>query len=357
LYRLIVQPFHALIHDSISLSELWHRRLSHLHYRVLPTLGKIVTSLRNIHFENNGICRGCALGKNSKGSFPNSDSRSKGILDLVHTDLCGPMTVASLSGYLYYVIFIDDHSQKTWIYFLKTKDGFLAIFQEYRARVKNLTRKKIKVLRSDNGGEYISQDFNDFCIEVGIKREYIVPYNPQQNGVVRTKNKSIFEAVKAMIHDQHLPMFLWAEASMTVVYVQNKSPHKTLRNMTPEEAFTGVKPDFGHFRIFGCPVYIHMPKEKRTKLEPSSRKGTFVGYSESSKAYRIYIPGQRQIEVSRDVTFEEEVAFMRSRGSHMEIDSEKQEEMVPSPPHPPTVQREAIEPIDPIDIVPPIDAP
>ena len=78
---------------------------------------------------------------------------------------------------------------------------------------------------------------------------------------------------------------------MTAVYVQNRSPHKTLRNMTPEEAFTGVKPEVGHFRIFGCLVYIHIPKEKRTKLDPSGRKGTFVGYSETSKAYRIYIPG------------------------------------------------------------------
>jgi hypothetical protein len=129
-------------------------------------------------------------------------------------------------------------------------------------------------------------------------------------------------------------MFLWEKASMTAVYVQNISPHKTLRNMMPEEAFTGVKPEVGHFRIFGCPIYIHVPKEKRIKLDPSGRKGTFVGYNESSKAYRIYIPGQRQIEVSRDVTFEEEVSFKRSRGSHMEID-----------------------PIDPIDPVAPVDVP
>jgi hypothetical protein len=96
-----------------------------------------------------------------------------------------------------------------------------------------------------------------------------------------------------MIHDQSLPMFLWAEASMTAVYVQNRSPHKSLRNITHEEVFTEVKPEVGHFRIFGCPVYIHVPKEKRSKLEPSGRKGTFVGYSESSKAYRIYISCQR----------------------------------------------------------------
>jgi hypothetical protein len=119
---------------------------------------------------------------------------------------------------------------------------------------------------------------------------------------------------------------------MTAVYVQNISPHKTLRNMTLEEAFTGVKLEVGHFRIFGCSSYTHVPKEKRTMLDPSRRNGTFFGYSESSKEYQIYILGQRHIEVSRDVTFEEEVSFMRSRGSHMDIDSEKQDEMVPSPP-------------------------
>jgi hypothetical protein len=147
-------------------------------------------------------------------------------------------------------------------------------------------------------------------------------------------------------------MILWAEASMTAVYVQNRSPHQILKNMTPEEAFTGLMPEVGHFRIFGCPVYFHVPKEKRSKLDPSGRKGTFVGYSESSKAYRIYIPGQRQIEVSRDVIFEEEIAFRRSIESQMDIDSET----VPSPPS--AVQREtAIVPADPVDLVAPVNVP
>jgi transposase InsO family protein len=135
------------------------------------------------------------------------------------------MTVASLNGYLYYVLFIDDHSRKTWIYFLKNKDGFLAKFQEFKARVENLTERKIKVLRLDNGGEYTSNEFNNFCIEGGIKREFTVPYNPQKNGVDERKNRTIIEATKAMIHDQSLPMNLWAEACMKKVYVQNRSPH------------------------------------------------------------------------------------------------------------------------------------
>jgi hypothetical protein len=88
-----------------------------------------------------------------------------------------------------------------------------------------------------------------------------------------------------MIHDHNLPMILWEEVSMTSMFVQNKSPLKIMKNMTFEKAFTGVKAEVGHFRIFGCPIYFHVPKEKRTKLDPSGRKGTFVGYSESSKAY------------------------------------------------------------------------
>jgi hypothetical protein len=102
------------------------------------------------------------------------------------------------------------------------------------------------------------------------------------------------EVVKAMIHDQDLPMHLWEEAVKTTVYVQNKSPHKVLENKTPEEMFSGEKPEVIHFRIFGCPVFVHVPKEKRTKLDPSGWKGIFVGYSDTSKAYRIYILGHRK---------------------------------------------------------------
>jgi hypothetical protein len=101
-------------------------RLSHIHYRSLPTLGKMVTCLSEIHIQHKGVCKGCALGKNVKGSFFSSNNRSKEILDLINLDICLPMIVASLNGYLYYVLFIDDHSHKTWIYFMKNKDGVLA---------------------------------------------------------------------------------------------------------------------------------------------------------------------------------------------------------------------------------------
>ena len=98
------------------------------------------------------------------------------------------------------------------------------------------------------------------------------------------------EAAKEMLHDQELPMHLWVEAAKTAVYVQNCTPHRVLENKTPEEVFSSKKPEVSHLRIFGCPMYIHIPREKRTKLDPSRKKGIFVGYSEISKAYRIYFP-------------------------------------------------------------------
>jgi hypothetical protein len=130
---------------------------------------------------------------------------------------------------------------------------------------------------------------------------------------------------------------------------------------TPEEVFTGKKIEIRHLRIFGCPVFIHVPKEKRTKLEPSGKKGTFVGYSETSKAYRIHILGQRQIEINHDVTFDEDEAFRRSRESHMDEDQEEQEapreavmeDSTPEEPIP-EVQNEMVESTKPVD--PPSEA-
>jgi hypothetical protein len=228
--------------------------------------------------------------------------------------------VPYLGNFVCYVLFIDDYSRKTCIYFLKVKDEVLNKFQEFKALVENLSERKIKVLRSENGGEYNSNEIKDFCREARLKRELTTPYNPQQNGVAEKNNRLIVEAAKAMIHDQSLPMHLWEKASSTTMYFQNISPHKILGNKTPEEVFTGKKPEVSYLRIFGCPMYIHVPKEKRTKLETSGRMGIFLGYSETSKAYGIYIPGQRQIEISRDVTFDEDEAFRRLRESHKDED-------------------------------------
>ena len=104
--------------------------------------------------------------------------------------------------------------------------------------VEKLSEKKIKILRSDNGGEFTSNEFNEYCKEFGIKRELTIPYNLQQNGVEERKNGTIMEAIKDMIRDQDIPMYLWEEASRTTIYVQDIISHDTLENKTPKEMFT-----------------------------------------------------------------------------------------------------------------------
>jgi transposase InsO family protein len=286
------------------MGELWHRRMAHLHFGALGHLRQAVTGLPKFTTEKHDPCKGCAMGKYAQRPFPPSEHRSKGVLDLIHSDVCGPMSMESVSGFKYFVLFIDDYSRKTWIFFLKTKDEVFDRFREFRALVENQTGRRIRVLRSDNGGEYTSKEFVEYCAAEGIKKELTVPYNPQQNGVAERKNRTIVGATRAMIHDQGLPLFLWVEASRTVVYIQNRSPHTVLGKLTPEEVFTGTRPNVSHLRIWGSVCYCHVPSEKRTKLDPTADKGILVGYNEASKAYRIFVPARRKIVVCRDVQFE-----------------------------------------------------
>ena len=119
------------------------------------------------------------------------------------------------------------------------------------------------------------------------------------------------EAARAMLCDQGLPKFLWGEAANTTVYIQNRCPHSALESKTPEEVFSGKKPDVSHFRVFGCPFYFHVPKEKRSKLDASRKEGLFVVYSENSKAYRVYVPGQREVEICHDVSFDDDASLRK----------------------------------------------
>ena len=133
-------------------------------------MSKAVTGLPYLNIKHEGTCKGCAQGKNIKNPFPKSDTKTKGTLELIHFDACGPMPSICLSGYEYYVTFIDDYSRKTWIQFLKNKIEVFRKFKEFKALIENHSKNKIKTLISDNGGE--------LCKEERIKRELTTPYNP-----------------------------------------------------------------------------------------------------------------------------------------------------------------------------------
>jgi hypothetical protein len=159
-----------LAHDATIFDELWHKRLGHLHYEALPDLQNMVCGMPSISLSKNEICKGCMLGKNIRKEFPSSDNKAQGILDLVHSDVCGPMSSPSLNGCLYYAIFIDDYSRKCWIYFLKDKSDTFNKFKEYKAFIEKQIGKHNRILITDNGGEFESLQFEDFCKSAEIKR-------------------------------------------------------------------------------------------------------------------------------------------------------------------------------------------
>jgi hypothetical protein len=248
---------------------------------------------------------------------------SKGVLDLIRSDICGPMSVESVSGSRYFVLFIDDYSRKTWVYFLKTKDEVFGKFQEFRALVENETGRKIQVLILDNRGEYTSKEFEDYCTTTGINKELTVPYNPQHNGLAKIKNRIVVGATRAMIHDNGMPLFLWTKASSATIYLQNMSHHIVLGKWTHEETFQGTRPDVSHIRIWGNACCCHVPLEKRTNLNPTTMKGLLVGYNEASESYMIYVPTQRKDIVCRDVQLKEECALRRSKDFPTSVENQQ----------------------------------
>ena len=154
--------------------------VTHVHYRALPLASKAVEGLPEIQAKHDGLYKGCMKGKNT---FPSRESKAKGILEIIHSDVCGPMSSSSTSGYVYYVSFIDDFYRNTCIYFINNKDEVFKKFKEFKSLIENYTEKKINIFRSDNGGEFTSNEFKELYKYLGIKRELSTPYNPQQNGV------------------------------------------------------------------------------------------------------------------------------------------------------------------------------
>ncbi|KAK9121298.1 hypothetical protein Syun_018915 [Stephania yunnanensis] len=294
--------------DVANKEELWHHRYGHLSYKGLLTLRnkEMVTGLPDIG-QVKITCEACVKGKHHRVSFPKQSKwRSTEKQQLIHSDLCGPITPPSNSQKRYLISFIDDFSRKTWIYFVREKSEVFHTFKEFKAFVEKQTGTFIKCLRTDRGGEYNSIEFKEYCKEHGIKRQLTTAYTPQQNGVAERKNRTIMNMVRAILSEKEVPKSFWADAVQWANHVLNRSPTTIVKDMTPEEAWSGSKPSVEHFRIFGCIGYVHVPDVKRTKLDDKSVKCIMIGYSSESKAFKMFDPIEKKVRISRDVIFEEE---------------------------------------------------
>ncbi|KAK0585008.1 hypothetical protein LWI29_022138 [Acer saccharum] len=256
------------------------------------------------------FCESCVLGKQKRVSFKKTGRvPAKEKLELVHTDVWGPASVSSTGGKQYFVTFIDDHSRKVWVYFLKHKSEVFDAFKRWKARVENETGLKIKKLHSDNGGEYEDSEFKRFCYLSGIKLSRTVPGTPQQNGIAERMNRTLTERARSMRLHSGLPKQFWAEAVNTAAYLINRGPSKPLDLAIPEEIWTGKEVKLSHLKVFGCVSYVHIGDHARNKLDAKSVKCTLVGYGEDEFGYKLWDDQNRKMIRSRDVVFNEKVMY------------------------------------------------
>ena len=303
---------HVAAGGSVS-EDVWHKRFGHLSTSNIKMLkdGNLVTGLEMVQDAQEQrirVCEPCLQGKQHRTPFPTGGgTRASQPLQLVHSDVVCIGT-RSFGGAKYYVCFVDDYTRKIWAYPMRSKDEVFSKFQEFKHRAENECGRTIKTLRCDNGGEYVSKRFDAFLKAHGIGRQTSTPFTPQQNGVAERCNRTIVEMIRCMLHHSKRSASYWAEALQSAVHIKNRSPHRAVEVKTPEELWTGHKPDVSHLRVFGCDAYVHIPKHKRGKLESKSVKCVFVGYQDGCKGWRLYEPRSNQLFVSRDVTFVEDTS-------------------------------------------------
>src|SRR5579859_3593957 len=284
--------------------DIWHRRMGHLGEDNVRKLEKMVDGMGIKARTTVGVCEACLEGKQHRQPSHQPATRVKEPLELIHSDLCGPIDPTTYGGMNYYVLFTDDYTRMTRIYPLKKKSSasVLEKFKEFKAEVETQkTGKLIKRLRTDGGGEY-EKWMGIHLKGSGIIHETTAPYSPDQNGVAERANRTIMERVKAIIAEAQLDKRLWMELTETVVYLKNHSPTSAVAS-TSYELWHGTAPNLSHLKIIGSYAYVHVPKEKRTKLDTHSHKGFMIGYGGSTNQYKVWNLTRDDIVVSRDVVF------------------------------------------------------
>ncbi|KAE8732274.1 hypothetical protein F3Y22_tig00002237pilonHSYRG01326 [Hibiscus syriacus] len=235
-------------------SDLWHMRLGHVSYSKLSVMVKksMLKGLPQLDVRTDTVCAGCQYGKAHQLPYDESKFKAKEPLELVHSDVFGPVKQQSISGMRYMVTFIDDFSRYVWVFFMKEKSITFSKFKEFRDSAEGEVGKKIYCLRTDNGGEYRSNEFSQYLRECRIRHQYTCANTPQQNGVAERKNRHLAKICRSMLHAKNVSGRFWAEAMRTAAFVINRLPQPRLGFVSPFEKLWNIKPTVSYFRVFGC---------------------------------------------------------------------------------------------------------
>ncbi|KAJ9542446.1 hypothetical protein OSB04_028952 [Centaurea solstitialis] len=293
---------------------LWHCRLGHINKKRIELLlkGGFLGTFDYKPFDN---CESCLSSKMTKQPFNKENERATDLLEIIHTDVCGPFSHVARGGYRYFITFTDDFSRF------------------------NLA-EKIKVLRSDRGGEYLSDESDNHLMECGIVSQLTPPYTPQMNGVSERRNRTLLDIVRSMMCHSTLPMSFWGHAFETAAHILNRAPTKSVEK-TPYELWKGKKPNIYFLRIWGCEVYVKRPTSE--KLKPKSDKCFFVGYLRTTVGYYFYNPEENKVFVARNGKFLEE-KFLSSGNTRKDVDLQVVDEENTTPIVEPEIQHENVEP-------------
>lgn len=312
--------------------NVWHERLAHVNFSTIKQMANTgaVNDLHIGSFAQPGHCKGCTVAKAHRTAIPKiSETRSTYPLELVHTDVLGPIEVPSLGGARYVITFIDDFTKWITHYPMKHKSQALQCFKHFKTHAEKhvmqpLAKTKhkqsndnplsfcnrpevypsLQQLRSDNGGEYLSAEFKNFLSEHGIKHQLTVPYTPQQNGIAERMNRTLLNLVRSMLHHKNIPTHFWAEAFSTAVYIRNRVLSRSVpQNSTPFQLWYGRKPSLKHLRSFGTKCWYTIPRHKIKKLDARARCALMMGYSSQTKGYKLWDIELQKFLISRDVKF------------------------------------------------------
>lgn len=283
--------------------EKWHRILGHANFYNVRKLCEnnlcigLPKQIENDYFQ----CEICIQNKMSNLPF-NSVNKNKttDLLQIIHSDVNGPLNPIGFGGEKYFVSFIDDFSKLARVYCIKQKSDVYKCFVDYINLMQNQTRKRIKEIRCDNGTEYLNKNFFELAHQYGIIIKPCPAYTHELNGVAERYNRTIMDRARCLLAEAKLNKCYWPECIKTAAYLGNRSLTNTSIKKTPYEIFFDRKPDVTHLKIFGSEAFVRIPEQKRTsKLNPKAEKGILVGYSDMG--YRVLV--ENKVIVSRHVTF------------------------------------------------------
>lgn len=288
----------------MSMNEL-HQKFAHISHDALRDMVKsgAVEGIKADLDSPQSFCETCVKAKITRVPFPKeSKTRAKTYGERIHSDLWGPAPVDSLGHKRYCITFTDEASDETKLYFIQHKSETFNRYKQYEKWIK-VHRKAdgIKNLRTDRGGEYLSDSFIGHLNENATHHELTVHDSPQQDGKAERLNRTMVEGSRALLIGSGLPKHLWAEAFNHFVWIRNRVPHRALQGRSPYEFVHGSKPNLGGIQAFGATVWVK--DLEANKLESHAKVGRFVGYDEESKGYRIYYPEKRWVGIERNVRF------------------------------------------------------